>query len=137
MSRVAQKNSLSIHKAAYDEAICHKWLLSEKKGHDVGKKAVDEWYKLNWILYIRFRRLEHLRGHCHWQEFEIQSFGLLASYSHFDQTLLDGILDRLCEGQENLDIINWAFDCHLNIEEVIDILECFDVNGTRFDPVTP
>lgn len=137
MSTAVIPQALSVHKLAYEEAIRHKWLLSERNGYDVGDKAVEEWYNLNWILYLRYRRLEHLLGHCHWSEFEPQSFGVFAASHQFDQTLLDRILDRLCAGQENLDVINWALKWNLDIDEVIRILESFDVNGTRFDPETP
>ncbi len=47
-------------------------------------------------------------------------------------------MDRLKAGQENLDIINWARDFHLDTNAVIDILEALDMNSRRlahkFDP---
>ncbi|MCA9039105.1 MAG: hypothetical protein KDA65_02025 [Planctomycetaceae bacterium] len=137
MCTAADPPLLSLQKSAYEEAIRHKWLRSEQNGYDVGDQAVWEWYDLNWLFYLRYRRLEHLLGHCHWSEFGQKSFGILSTNHDFDQDLLEGILDRLCAGQENLNIINWAFERSLDIDQVVRILESFDVNGMRIDPQTP
>jgi hypothetical protein len=52
--------------------------------------------------------------------------------------LIDLIVEQLKHGGENLDIIWWAGDNSLPMNEVIEILEVLDVNSQRieclFDP---
>jgi hypothetical protein len=127
----------SIHEAAYFEALNHKWLESEKSGFDVGDVVFFEWYRRFWAKYLRYRRLEHVNGKCHWREFAKESFGSLTQWDSVNPLLLDNIIDRICEGYENLDLVNWAYDWNLPVDEVIEILERLDVNSTRFEPQAP
>jgi hypothetical protein len=45
--------------------------------------------------------------------------------------LLNDIIDRLKNGQENLDIILWAQDSRIILDPVRDILEKLDINSRR------
>jgi len=71
-------------------------------------------------------------------ELDRGDYGLLHRLFEQHGELLDRIVDRLKAGQENLDIINWARDFHLDVGAVIDILEALDMNSRRlahrFDP---
>jgi len=124
----------SIHEAAYYEALRHKWLESEKMGFDLGDGVFLDWYNRFWPQYLRYRRLEHVNGQLHWKEFAQESYGALSGWDTVNYLLLDRIVDRICEGYENLDLVNWAYDWNLPVNEVIEILERLDVNSTRFAP---
>lgn len=137
MESALKQDCPSIHVAAYYEALRHKWLESEKSGFDLGDDVFLEWYNRFWSRYLRFRRLEHVQGELHWKEFAQESYGILSCSESINCLLLDRIIDRICEGYENLDLINWAYDWNLPVDQVIDILERLDVNSTRFAPVTP
>ena len=47
--------------------------------------------------------------------------------------MLPLILDRLKAGHENLNILNWAIDNDLPMDEVIEILETLDINSRRIE----
>ena len=53
-------------------------------------------------------------------------------------TLLDRIIDHLRAGKENLDILLWAIDWNIHMNDVLGILDALVVNGKRlirlFDP---
>ena len=89
------------------------------------------WYRRYWSAYCRFRHLEHLHGDRPWREFSPGIFGDLLALKKKQDPLLDEILNRVYDGQENLDIINWAIDCQLNMERIHTILSALDVNRSR------
>jgi len=123
----------SLYKYSYLEALRHKWIASEKAGCDLGEKAILEWLHCYWSRWCRARWLEHLMGVTFWAEFDEDSFGSLARNFQGDSVLLDRVLDRVCAGWENLDIIQWAADWTLDIDEVIEILILLDINRSRLD----
>jgi hypothetical protein len=128
----------SVHAESEQEALRFKWIESEKAGHDLGEEAIRRWVRNHWWGYLRARWLEHLQGRRFWVELDRGDFGLLLRRFHDNELLLDRILDRLKEGRENLDIINWALDWRLPLAQVRDILEALDINSRRlahrFDP---
>jgi hypothetical protein len=128
----------SVHAEGEQEALRYKWIESEKAGHDLGEEAIRRWVRNHWWGYLRARWLEHLQGRRFWVELDRGDFGLLLKRFHDNELLLDRILDRLKEGRENLDIINWALDWSLPLAQVRDILEALDINSRRlahrFDP---
>lgn len=123
----------SLYEEAYREAERHKWIESQKRGHDVGETAIREWYRLHWRRYCRVKRLEHVLGSGCWREFG-DDHGRLYSLIITGDLLVDRVLDRAYAGYENLDIINWALDWGLPIDPVIEILAHVDVNRARLDP---
>ena len=121
----------SVHVESEQEALRFKWIESEKAGHDLGEEAIRRWVREHWWGYLRARWLEHLQGRRFWVELDRGDFGLLQKRFHDNTLLLDRILDRLKERQENLDIINWALDWGLNLNDVRDILQALDINSRR------
>jgi hypothetical protein len=113
------------------EANCYKWIESEKAGRDLGEQAIRRWVKEHWWGYLRARWIQHLEGKQFWEELDRGDFGLLQRRFHDDSLLLDRILDRLKSGQENLDIIRWALDWGINLDDVRTILLALDINSRR------
>jgi hypothetical protein len=128
----------SIYEDCRLEADRFKWIESEKAGQDLGEVAVRQWVKQHWCGYLRARWLEHLQGRTFWIELDSNDFGLLNRSFQDKGLLLDGIVDRLIAGQENLHIILWAIDWNLPMADVLEILTALDINGRRlahrFDP---
>jgi len=124
----------SLYAEAVQEAERHKWIESQKHGSDLGEHAIKEWYRVHWPGYCRCKRLEHVCGRRCWAEFEEETFGQLYSLIIEGDLLVDRILDRLDYGEENLEIIIWAFVWGLPVRRVVDILEQIDVNRARLEP---
>lgn len=121
----------SVYIECEKEAALFKWIESEKAGCDLGEAAIRRWVKDHWWGYLRARWLEHLQGKVFWLELDRGDFGLLDRAFHDQAILLDRILDRVKTGQENLDIILWAFDWGINMDQVREILEALDINSRR------
>jgi len=121
----------SIYDDADGEIKRFKWIESERAGCDLGEWAVRRWIKEHWCRYLRSKWLEHLQGKRFWTELDRGDFGLLQREFKDDQLLLDRILDRLKEGQENLDVILWARQFHICVDRVLRILEALDINSRR------
>ncbi len=113
------------------EVDAFKWIESEKVGYDLGEVAVRRWVQQHWNGYLRARWLEHLQGRRFWVELDRGDFGLFQNRFQDCQLLLDRILDRLKSGQENLDVILWALDWDLPVQQVLDILQALDINSRR------
>ena len=128
----------SVYSDCLDEAARYKWIQSEKVGYDLGESAIRQWVKEHWSGYLRARWVEHLQGWCFWLELDRGDFGLLQREFKDCSQLLDEILGRLKAGKENLDVIDWACDCHIPVAPVIEILTALDINSRRlvhrFDP---
>jgi hypothetical protein len=114
------------------EALRHKWIESEKAGRDLGEWAIRCWVREHWNGFLRERWLEHLQGRAFWIELDHDDFGLLQREFQ-DSPLIEPILERLIAGQENLDVITWALDLALQMDEVLDILETLDINSRRIE----
>ena len=50
-----------------------------------------------------------------------------------DSPLIDEIVDGLKVGQENLDVLVWAIDSGLAMDEVLEVLEALDINSRRIE----
>lgn len=126
-------------RSVYDECIreaeVHKWIESQKRGHDVGHAAIKEWFSKYWLTYCRHRSFEHLEGKANWVEFGEDRFGHINSLKRYD-LLFERIYDRILNGWENLDVICWAREWGLPMEPVIDILGHIDINAARLDPIS-
>lgn len=123
---------LSVHDRGALEAQRHKWIESEKAGRDLGEWAIRCWVRQHWNGFLREKWLEHLEGRTFWIELDHDDFGLL-DRSFQGSDLIGPIIRRLKAGEENLDIINWAIDDGLDMEEVFLILEILDMNSRRIE----
>ena len=120
------------------EADVYKWIESEKARRDLGEAAIRRWVQEHWHGFLRARWIQHLEGSVFWMELGHGDFRFLQSKFQDQALLLDRIIDRLKVGKENLDILLWAIDWHINIEHVFAILDALDINSKRlirlFDP---
>ena len=123
---------LSVHDRGAVEAQRHKWIESEKAGCDLGEWAIRSWVRQHWNGFLREKWLEHLEGRTFWIELDHDDFGLLHR-SFRNSSLISPIVERLKAGEENLDLINWAIDDGLDMEEVFLILEVLDMNSRRIE----
>ena len=123
---------LSVHRIGEEEAQRHKWIESEKAGRDLGEWAIRCWVREHWNGFLRARWLEHLQGRNFWIELDHNDFGLLQR-AFQDSTLIEDILAMLKSGLENLNVLNWAIDNGLAMDEVLEILEMLDINSRRIE----
>jgi hypothetical protein len=123
---------MSVHDLGEQEAKRHKWIESEKAGRDLGESAIRCWVREHWNGFLRARWLEHLQGRTFWIELDHNDFGLLQREFR-DSVLIDEILGRLKTGQENLNVLIWALEVGLPMEEVLEILEALDINSRRIE----
>src|SRR5580658_7543119 len=123
---------MSVHDQGEQEAKRHKWIESEKAGRDLGEWAIRCWVREHWNGFLRARWLEHLQGRTYWIELDHDDYGLLQREFR-DSRLIEEILARLKACQENLNILNWAIDNDLPIEEVLSILLALDINSRRIE----
>lgn len=123
---------LSVHDRGAVEAQRHKWIESEKAGRDLGEWAIRCWVRQHWNGFLREKWLEHLEGRTFWIELDHDDFGMLQR-SFRDSGLIHEIVLRLKSGQENLDVLNWAIDIDLPMEEVFEILVTLDINSRRIE----
>jgi hypothetical protein len=121
----------SLYVDCVQEELRYKWIESEKVGYDLGDIAIRKWVKHHWWGYLRARWIEHLQGKRCWVELDQGDFGLIQKRFEDKPLLLDRILDRIKAGQENLDIILWALDFNINMEDVFQILGVLDINSKR------
>ncbi|MHC4887707.1 MAG: response regulator transcription factor [Planctomycetota bacterium] len=123
-----------IYEEAVLEAQRHKWIESEKAGHDLGDTAIDDWHCNYWRSWCRERYIEHLHGERFWEELDQGDYGLIQRRSEGDPTLACEIVERIKSGGENLDIIQWATENNHDIDTVLDILKALDINSRRIAP---
>src|SRR6266516_1128691 len=109
----------SVYVDGEQEALRYKWIESEKAGRDLGETAIRRWVQNHWCGYLRARWLDHLQGKRFWVALDRGDSGLPKREFNDSDLLLDRILDRLKAGQENLDIILWAHDWHLDTQPVL------------------
>lgn len=125
-------NPGSVYADGVREALRHKWIESERARRDLGELAIRQWVRDHWHEYLRARWYEHIQGKKFWTELDRGDFGLLQRrFAPHQMLLVDRILDRLNEGQENLGVLQWAFDWQMPMEEVLEILEVLDINRCR------
>ncbi len=126
----------SLHRRSLELALKHKWIESEKRGHDMGEEAIRHWIVRHWRDYLRECWIEHLEGKHYWIELSSDDFGLLAK-RHFTSIHFDTVLSMLKTPRgENLIILNWAIDNELpqnEVDEIHEILDYLDVNSARIE----
>lgn len=129
---IPEENGLSVHQCGEEEAQRYKWIESEKAGRDLGESAIRTWIRQHWNGFLRQRWLEHLEGRAFWIELDQGDFGLLQR-AFQDSPLIEPILTRLKQGEENLHVINWALDEALPMTEVLEVLLALDINSRRIE----
>ncbi len=116
---------------AREEAERFRWLESEKAGHGLGEEAIRQWVTLYWPAFVRGRALEHLSGKRFWLEMPRAEFGVLLREFPDRQELVREIVTRLAAGADNLNILQWATDAAVAIDDVCNVLQRIDINGLR------
>src|SRR5207249_1235035 len=112
----------SLHAEGEQEALRHKWIESERAGRDLGDACIQRWVQDHWNGFLRARWLKHLQGEIFYYELEAGDFGLLQKRFAEKKELLKQILDRLINGQENLNVIVWSIDTGLPFSPIHEIL---------------
>ncbi|MDA3959916.1 MAG: hypothetical protein PF961_03930 [Planctomycetota bacterium] len=124
--------SLTAHALAEIER--HRWIESEKKGHDVGPSAYEEWLTQCWNGWVRSKLLEHMYGWRCWSAFRSELHGLLRRGTverHVSNEVLHRVAWILGHGGENLDVIDWAVEHTSEVQNVLWLLEQIDINAAR------
>ncbi len=112
----------------------HKWIESQKYGHDVGEYCFEEWIERYWRGFARARLLEHLYGWRCWSAFSANDFGLLnrTTVEHFvPPAVVERAVAILGEGGENLDVITWALESGQELDPILWLLDRIDINAKR------
>jgi hypothetical protein len=123
--------SKSLFLTALRDAEVHKYLESQKAGHDLGPSAIDDWQRRHWTLWLRHRWVEHLLGEACWEEFEPERFGRLRSLFEAHADLLDEVIERVRRGGENIDVLCWAAAERRDMEIVQRMLTELRLNDIR------
>ncbi|MFW5857993.1 MAG: response regulator [Planctomycetota bacterium] len=116
------------------EADRYKWIESEKAGHDLGENALRDWHKNYWRSWCRERWIEHLHGDRFWVELDQNDYGLLRRQFSDNLEVAEKVIDRIKEGGENLDIIQWAAEQDMDLDTVLNVLKTLDINARRIAP---
>lgn len=124
-----EKHSIMYHAAA--DYAAKKHLDWESLSYDVEETASEDWKRRFWRLWFRVRWVEHLLGDRYWIEMGEQHFGVLREGEPHNPVLVSRVADRLIAGWENLNIILWASDWGLNLDEVIAVLKKININDVR------
>jgi len=121
----------SLFREAVVEAQRHKYLESEKAGHDLGPSAIEDWHRRHWTSWLRHRWLEHLLGTICWEEFDRARFGRLPAHFGNHATLLEEIAEMVRRGAENIDVLSWAASHGRDMEVVTRMLIELRLNEIR------
>jgi len=116
---------------AWREAERHKWIESEKAGHDLGEAAIHDWSHKHFRRWCRDRWIEHLTGERYWIELDRADFGLLKRRFHPNAALVESIVQRIKRGGENLDILKWVMETGHCLCDALEILRLLDINSRR------
>lgn len=121
----------SIFEEASSEAYRHKWIESEKAGYDIGDGAIEDWYRRFWHKFVRERWIQHIRGEVFWLELDNDDFGIVEREFQDCLALTEQIIEKLEDGGENLDIVQWAIDAGQDMGLVLFVLGRLDLNAHR------
>jgi Response regulator containing CheY-like receiver, AAA-type ATPase, and DNA-binding domains len=121
----------NLFEEASREAYRHKWIESEKSGHDLGDTAIEDWYRRFWNKFVRERWIQHVRGEVYWPELDNNDFALLQNEFEDYHPQIDDIVAILEKGGENLDIVQWAIENHQDMDAVMRALSRLDLNSHR------
>ena len=121
----------SVHEEGLKAALVDRWIQSEKAGRDLGEPCIRKWVHEHWNGFLRARWMEHLEGKTYWMELHGVDYGVLKKEFAEDKDLLDRIMERMKEGKENIEVINWALDWGMPMGRVVHILERLNLNSTK------
>ena len=96
--------------------------------------ATEDWLTKFYKGWARARLLEHYYGWRCWSAFGNDNFGLFRRSSllhHVEKAVLEEVAERLANGGENLDIIDWAISEDKDLDAIIWILDRVDINAQR------
>ncbi len=83
-----------------------------------------------WATFLRYRRLEHLYGHCRYIEFEDDAFGQLVADPH--DPALQFLTRRFVEDRwENLNYFCGSIPSACTRDRLLQWLELFGINQLR------
>ena len=122
---------LLLFEEASKEAYSHKWIESERAGHDLGDAAIEDWYRRYWNSFVRERWIQHIKGEVFWPELDNHDFGIAGSEFTDCQPQFQEIVGILEKGGENLDIVQWAINGGQDMDCVMRILGRLDLNSHR------
>jgi hypothetical protein len=123
----------SLAEESWLEALRERWYQSEQAGRDVGNCAIDYWVHYHWPGFLRARWIEHMQGECFWIELGRDEFGILKDTPVNLHPLLDRMIDKLRQGDENLDLICWLRGRSPAEQQAIrEILRIINVNAHRW-----
>lgn len=129
---MCRDKAVSVYDRAWQEAYRHKWIESERHGHDLGHLAIADWDQKHFKRFYRWCHWLHLTGRQCFLEFRSEHFGTLSEPG--DE--LERVVVRLfCDGQENLDIYCCAHGCGWDLERLFRLLLSLDINGSRLGPL--
>lgn len=133
-SALLESETTSIFVAAFQEALRHRWIESQKHGRDLGDYAIRDWYDRFWWTFLRYRHIEHVLGESQWEEFPHRSFAAVRPLLDGNDDVAVTIIDLYREGFENLDIINWSHRKGHGFDAVFECLLLINMNDARIDP---
>lgn len=122
---------LNLFEEASKEAYRHKWIESERAGHDLGDTAIEDWYRRFWNQFVRERWVQHIRGEVFWPELDNHDFGIVRSEFADCKPQLEEIIGILEKGGENLDIVQWAIESGEDMDCIMRVLARLDLNSHR------
>ena len=96
--------------------------------------ASEQWLTRRWTSWVRSKLLEHLLGWRRWSAFSVRDFALLRRESvlHIVQeSVMEEVINRLANGGENLDIMDWAMHNDIDVDGVIHLLDRININEKR------
>ncbi len=119
-------------RSLYREAVCEFRRVCDEDPSDY-QKAASEWNRKHWWAWSRKRWLEHIKGEVFWVELGEKEFGWVKEHDLSNTSILSQILQKIHDGEENLDIINWALELDEDLDEVLRILSRLDLNKSRLE----
>lgn len=122
----------SVYDQAWQEAYRHKWIESERRGHDIGHEAISEWSRRHFKRFYRWCHWLHLTGRQCFAEFPRQHF---ATVTEPQGDVERQVIRQYWDGQENLEIYWSAHGCGWPIEQVSVVLLALGINEARLSPL--
>ena len=121
----------SVYAEARKAQAVHRRIRSEEAKCDLGVAAEHDWSMRHWLKFYRWCLVQHLRGEIFFTEFSLESFAIVGHRLAAPHELLEPILDKIRDGAENLNIINWVIDCTLPWDQIYPILLAIDINSRK------
>jgi hypothetical protein len=94
----------NISEFAWQELRKHRWIESQKAGHDLGEQACRQWFQCYWSGFFRERWLEHVCGTQLYIDFDDQDFGILNQYDE-RRELVDTLRHRCQSGADYVHVV--------------------------------